>query len=254
MRTRPFPPLSSLGWPAWLGTLAAVAALCAIAAWWMLQLLAPAAPIAPAASAGGTQALPELRLAAHLFGTAAGPQGAVAAAPSNISVLGVVSAESRGSAILSVDGQPPKAFAVGEAVTPSQTLLSVNGDTVLIGENGRQVELAAPQRPSLSLLSNGPERPDGLHPGFAPPSGSAPRIARPLGSSGGGSLPAISAPRPGFTPPGRPGPIPGIVPVIPPAPAVNAPVSSVPQAAGGVPNTPRGIALPGIRGAGGADR
>jgi general secretion pathway protein C len=254
MRIRPFPPLSSLGWPAWLGTLAGVAALCAIAAWWMLQVLAPAAPIAPASSAGSTQALPELRLAAHLFGTAAGPQGAVAAAPSNISVLGVLSAESRGSAILSVDGQPPKAYAVGEAVTPSQTLLAVNGDTVLIGENGRQVELAAPERASLSLLSNGPERPEGLHPGFTPPPGSAPRIARPLGASGGGPAPVLAAPRPGFAPPPRPGPIPGIVPVIPPAPAVDTPASAVPEAAGSLPTAPQGIAMPGTPGAGGADR
>ena len=254
MRTRPFPPLSSLGWPAWLGTLAGVAALCAIAAWWMLQLLAPAAPIAPAAAAGSTQALPELRLAAHLFGTAAGPQGGVAAAPSNIAVVGVLSAESRGSAILSVDGQPPKAFAVGEAVTPTQTLISVSGDTVLIGENGRQVELAAPERSSLSLLSGGPARPDRLHPGFTPPPGSAPRIARPLGASGGGPGPVIPAPRPAFTPPARPGPIPGIVPVIPQAPAFDAPASAVPEAAGSLPTAPQGIAMPGIPGAGGADR
>ncbi len=169
-------------------------------------------------------------------------------------MLGVLSAESRGSAILSVDGQPPRAFAVGEAVTPTQTLLAVNGHTVLIGENGRQVELAAPERSSLSLLSNGPARPGGLHPGFTPPSGSAPRIARPLGASGGGSVPAITAPRPGYTPPARPGAIPGIVPVIPPAQGFDAPAASAPEAAASVPGTPQGIALPGIPGAGGADR
>lgn len=249
MRTLPFPPLFSLAWPAWLGTLAGVAALSAITAWWLLQLMAPAAPIAPSASAPGPRALPELRLAAHLFGTAAGPQGAVVAAPSNITVLGVLSAESRGSAILSVDGQPAKAYAVGEAVTPTQTLVAVNGDTVLIGENGREIELAAPERASsslLSLLRDGPARLEGLHPGFTPPPGGAPRIARPLGASAGGAMPALPAPRPAIPMPSRPGPIPGIVPVIPPAPAPDgAPPSFVPEAAGSVPAATPGIPAPG---------
>lgn len=200
MQSRPFPPLSMIGLPAWLGTLAAFAALCAILAWWAVQLLAPRAPIAPAASTGETQALPSLRQATQLFGSAAGAHAQAMRSSVEVSVLGVLAAGMRGSAILSVDGQPPAAYAVGERIAPGQTLVEVRGSLIVIEQDGRRVELAAPARPVLSLLDNGPRHAGTPHPGFAgAPDG--PRIARPLGGSGdAGIAPRQRAAIPGALP------------------------------------------------------
>lgn len=192
MRASPFPPLSSVGLPAWLGTLASAAALSATAAWWGLQLLSPAAPIAPAATVGGLQAPPELRMASQAFGTPAGPQGPVQATDASITVHGVLASDHRPSAILSVDGQPPRAYALDEPITPTQRLLAVGADTVLIGSPERSIELAAPVRPSLAMLSAGPERGPGLPAGFDD-AGTEPRVARPLGASSGVARPAAPA-------------------------------------------------------------
>ena len=92
----------------------------------------------------------------------------------------------RGSAILAIDGQPPRAFAVGERIGPIQSLFAVRADGVVIEENGRQILLPAPPRPTVSLLTDGPARAGGLDPGFASPADAgAARIARPLGAGTG---------------------------------------------------------------------
>ena len=233
MRIRLFPTLSSLGWPAWLATLAGVAVLCAIVTWWALQLLAPRPPIAPSVVSLDGQALPELRLAAQLFGTPAGAQAHAPTSASNVTVVGVLSAGVRGSAILSVDGQPARAYAVGERIGPMQVLFAVRGDTVVLDESGRKLQLQAPQRPALSLLNDGPGRTPGLDPGFTQGQQGAPRIAMPLGAgSGSGPRPAppVSlAPAPTM-PAGLPG-APGIFPSLPPTPLAPLPGQGVPPAA-----------------------
>lgn len=261
MRIRLFPPLTSLGWPAWLATLAAFAVLCAIVAWWALLMLAPRPPIAPSVVSLDGQALPELRLAAQLFGSPAGARGPAIASTSNVTVVGVLSAGVRGSAILAVDGQPPRAYAVGERIGPTQVLSAVRGDTVVLDENGRRLELQAPQRPALSLLNDGPGRTPGLDPGFAPGQPGAPRIAMPLGAGAGGSgpRPALPVPLAPIAPPtaaptptmpaGLPG-APGIVPTLPPTPLAPLPGQGIlapAQPAGGiVPVVPEAAAsLPG---------
>lgn len=263
MRIRPFPSLSSIGWPAWLGTLASFAVLCAIAAWWAMQLLSPRPPVAPASSAQDQQALPELKLASQLFGTPPGAQGPAAATSSNVSVIGIVAAGMRGSAILAIDGQPPRAFAVGERIGPIQSLFAVRADGVVIEENGRQILLPAPPRPTVSLLTDGPARAGGLDPGFASPADAgAARIARPLGAGmgagpGAAPVPRAAAPGQGIVPvaPSVPIQAPAIVPIAPsatiPPPAIipsatspaadDASASPVPAAAASIP-APDGIA------------
>lgn len=235
MQTRPFPPLSSIGWPAWLGTLAAFAVLCALVAWWAVQLLAPRAPVAPAAAAGETQALPELRLAAQVFGAAPGAQGPAVVTASNVSVAGVLSAGARGSAILSVDGQPPRAYAVGERIGPGQTLFEVRGDVIVLDENGRRLELPAPARPALSLLTDGPRRDGALDPGFASPSGAdTPRIARPLGAGNAAGAGATPLPM-------RPAGAAGALPIVPPAPPpAGLPIVPPPTSSASLPSLPIG--------------
>lgn len=226
MRIRPLPPLSALGLPAWLGTLAAFALLCGVTAWWAVQLLAPRAPVAPATGMSAPAALPELKLAAQLFGAAPLAQDAGAAGPSNIEVIGVLAAGVRGSAILAVDGQPPRAYAVGERISPVQTLAAVRADAVVVNDDQSSREIAAPARPSLSVLTDGPGRGADAQAAFGGPADSGPRIAAPLGGgSGDGPLP----PRPV---------------VARPAPAV--PTPAVPPSIGPGSLRPGGVAIPGI--------
>ena len=130
--------------------------LCAIAGYWAIQLLAPRSPIAPVEVQADPRANLDLRSAGQLFGIAKGTASVeTTAAVSNIQVVGLASAAARSSAILSVDGKPARAFAVGDDVTGGVKLVAVNADTVIIDRNGARVELPAPQRPSVAVLTSG---------------------------------------------------------------------------------------------------
>jgi general secretion pathway protein C len=157
MRNRTLSLVRSLTWPVWLATALAFAAVCAVIAYWALQILAPRAPIAPSGIASDQRSLPQLQAASQLFGatvaaTAAAPQ------PSNIQVVGIVAAGRLGSAILTVDGKPPKSFSVGTKVSPTQSLGAVRADAVVIDSAGQRVELPAPTRASLDVLTSGKAR------------------------------------------------------------------------------------------------
>ena len=147
----------SVSWPAWLATVLAFAALCAAIAYWAMVLLAPQAPIAPGGLVQDTRALPELHAASQLFGVTR-EQAAAAAPPSTIQVLGVVAAGWKGSAILAVDGKPPKMYAVGSRLTPTQSLVEVRSDAVVIDTNGLVQELPTPAKASLAVLTEGKAR------------------------------------------------------------------------------------------------
>ncbi len=137
--------------------LAMFALLCAAIAYWTLQLLAPAVPIAPAGSLADQRDTPDLAAAARLFGLPAGSGGAPSAvAQSAIQVLGVAASDLRGSAVLVVDGKPPRAFMVGDAVGADTRLVAVHSGAVTIERNGARIELPAPQRPSVATLWAGP--------------------------------------------------------------------------------------------------
>lgn len=157
-------------WTPLAASLAMFALLCATIAYWALQWLAPAESIAPAGSIADQRDFADLAAAAPLFGL---PIDGRAAAPdvalSNIRVLGVAASAVRGSAVLSVDGKPPKAFMVGEAVTGDATLIEVRSDAAVIERNGTRFELVAPQRPSVAILSGGPVGPDAATAATTPP-------------------------------------------------------------------------------------
>ena len=144
-------------WASPAASLAMFALLCATIAYWVLQLVAPPVPIAPTGSLVDHRGAPDLSTAAKLFGQPVGGTVAAAAAtPGNIQVLGVAASETRGSAVLVVDGKPAKAFMVGDPVGENATLAEVRADAVVIDQNGARVELAAPRRPSVALLTAGP--------------------------------------------------------------------------------------------------
>lgn len=198
MRTRSVSPLSTLGRSSWTATVAAFALLCATTTFWCLQWLAPRSPTAPVA-ATGSGGPADLRLASALFGTAStGP--AVAAEASNLKVLGVLSAGTRGSAIISVDGKPGKAFTVGEPLSAAQSLVEVRRESIVISTGGRRGELPAPPRQSLSILTSGPDRNGAASPSAAP--AQAPAFGAAAGTPGAPA--AVSAPpQPIMTNPGE---------------------------------------------------
>lgn len=174
MRSRPLSAIRLLGWPSWLATLALVALLCAIVTYWALVLIAPRSPIAPAGAASERGALPELQLASQLFG--ATPGMITAAVASNIQVIGIVAAGRLGSAILAVDGKPPKAYAVGEELSASQRLSEVRSNAVVVIGVGAPIELPVPEGHSVAVLTSGADQPRRGTPG-ALPSPAAPTLS-----------------------------------------------------------------------------
>lgn len=228
--------------PVRIATVALAAALASIAAYWALQLLAPRPAIAPVASAetaGPIDPAP----AARLFGGAA-PARAAAPAPSNLQVLGVIASRGqRAAAILSVDGQPGRAFGVGSALPDQSRVAEVYADRVVLERDGARIDLPAPARGSTAVLTSGPRRgaagdaSGSAAPGTpAFPQTAAPAPPPPLSDgqpteiyNPPGSLPQIQAP-----PPSIPGETPG-------GPVSAAPAGSVPGIAAAPGSLPVGF-------------
>jgi general secretion pathway protein C len=215
------------------------AALCAIVAGWALQLLAPRAPIAPAGAVAQAQPPSDLSATGQLFGGLPRAADAVAEAPSNIQVAGVIAAGPRGVALLSIDGRPAKPFAVGEPVADGMKVRSVSGDEVELERAGQPMRLAAPARASLAVLTSGPQRPTGgAASGAAPPPPGLPPLPPRTLPPAGAAAPvqeSVPAQAGNFAP--SPPPIPANVqPSVAPAAPAAAPAAGVPPLPG-VPPT-----------------
>lgn len=211
--------VASRRWTSPAASLALFALLCATLAYWGLQLLAPPVPIAPSASLVDHRDAPDLATAAKLFGQPVG--GRASAAPAslaNIQVLGVAASAVRGSAVLVVDGKPARAYMVGDAVTENARLVEVRPDVAVIEQNGARVELVAPQRPSVAILSGGPVRSDSEAIARTPP---VPTLAPP--AAGAPAAPSMPPPDAG--------------------PRANAPIGTPPDATTAEP-APPGAATP----------
>ncbi len=182
-------------WAPAAASLAMFALLCATIAYWALQLLAPAVPIAPAGSLAGAGDAADPVSAGRLFGLPSGSGSAQApVAPSSIQVLGVAASELRGSAVLSVDGKPARAFMVGDAVSAAAKLVEVRPGAVVIERNGARVELPAPQRPSVATLWAGPARSGEAPTATAPPARVVPPPPTPPAAAAACAAPSPPAP------------------------------------------------------------
>jgi general secretion pathway protein C len=186
------------------------AVLCATVAYWAMQLLAPRAPIAPAEVVADPRATPDFRQTGSLFGVQRQPeQLAASASVSNIQVLGLGASSLRPSAVLAVDGKPARPYGLGDTVTTGVKLVADKLDSVVIDRNGVVVELPAPARPSLSVLTAatgqsrrneaGSEGGAALAPlpphgaAAAPPASPAPAGAPPAGPQASGLAPQSAA-------------------------------------------------------------
>lgn len=176
-----------------------VLVLVAILAYWAMQLAAPRPAVAPSGTLGDAATSRNLSSAARAFGT---PQAAqpVQAAPTNIQVFGVAESGENGVVILAVDGKPAQAVAVGTQVNRSTRLLSALDGKVVLEHNGRRIEVNAPERPSLAILTSG--------------------VGKPRDSSQATTAPVPTRPG-GFNLPPRG--VPPQQPPVPPAPAVTPP-------------------------------
>lgn len=152
----------------WAPSIAAVAAfgvLGATCAYWALQSFAPPIAIAPTGSLVDTRNTHDLAGAQALFGSSSSQVVSTAPADLDIRVLGVAASPSRGSVVLVVDSGPARAFLVGDEIDTGLRLVEVRSDAAVLERNGTRIELPAPQRPSVALLSSGPA--DAAHPASA---------------------------------------------------------------------------------------
>jgi general secretion pathway protein C len=130
-----------------LFTLLAVIALSASIAYWVMELYKPAQrPLA--AMPQDTMAEPASDLAATLFGGQV-----MAAVASNYQLTGVIASGANGVAILTADGQPPKAIQVGKEFASGVVLKEVQPRYVMLSEGGvlKRIELAADDKAGASM-------------------------------------------------------------------------------------------------------
>ena len=170
-----------------------VVALCALVGWWVTRLM-PGASIAipPSAvvdGAGGETRVDAVLASARLFGSR--KPGVLS---DNVRALGVVAdASGRGSVIVSVDGQAPKVYRVGDTLD-GRTVSAIRPDEIELEAGGaRQVFRLPPARataPGLTIVGSAepvvPMMPDERNqspmqsppdPSYAPPQGTPPPAA-----------------------------------------------------------------------------
>ena len=168
-------------WPLRLITTGVWGLAVASVAYWGLKLGgAPAAPMVAVVSSAMTAPVDSLKVA-RLLGATDAPVAAapVVAVSSRFTLVGVVAgASGRGTALIGVDGKPPKPFPVGTEVDPGLVLQSVRPRVAVMGSStgAAAVTLEMPKPgavsgPSISI--SGP----GMAPAparFIPPAAASP--------------------------------------------------------------------------------
>lgn len=176
------------------------AGVVAIGAYWSVRIFTPAPTTAPPPLPPPPLRDPDPASAARMFGKVAVAQVAVA---TNVQALGAFSAGNDSSAVLTVDGKPPRVFLIGQEVSPGLRLASISNEVVVLeGPSGGRQEVRLPPPPAVAM-SGGP-----------PPSNFS-REGNTLTAPSAAGAPAM-APRPTMpAPPPQPA-MPGAVPGTPP--------------------------------------
>jgi len=121
--------------------LVGAAAASALLAFWALRLLTPPPPVLPVAVQAVAARDPDPRLAARLMGDV--NAGAVVSVL-NVQLSGVYAAGADSSAILSIDGKPPRAVLLGQEVVPGTRLVEVRPDGITLEHDGARSQYAVP--------------------------------------------------------------------------------------------------------------
>jgi general secretion pathway protein C len=182
--------------------------VCAVAAYWVIRIVTPQPSVAPPPVTAAPIRDPDPVLAARMFGLVASAQRAVA---TNVQIAGVFAAGPSSSAVLVVDGKPPRAYVLGQEIAPGTRLAEVRRDGVTLETSGGRQEVALPPLPAATFAA-------------APPAQAYTRtgnvLSAPEAITGDAPLPQTAA-RP-FQPPPEPTPPPppqqdaGIAPPPPP--------------------------------------
>jgi len=123
------PAVTSLVWLLAVGSLV----------FWGLRLAAPAPGPAYAPVGAEAAAAADPAVVARALGAMPATVAQAAPAPGRFSLLGVVAGSSRGgTALIAVDGQPPRPFRVGSTVAPGYVLQSVAPRRAFLGDAGSQ--------------------------------------------------------------------------------------------------------------------
>jgi general secretion pathway protein C len=143
--------VNRLAWPGLLAALVWAAAAAGVV-YWVLLLTAPKAlPVMGLSSLPGVQSQSTPAVAKALGDAGAAPQ-APAPNSTQYKLLGVIaSGTGQGSALIAVDGQPPKAFRVGQDVTEGLKLLSVTPKQARLQSVGQPLVLELDQPASGNL-------------------------------------------------------------------------------------------------------
>lgn len=123
----------------------------AIGAYWAVRIFTPQPIAAPPPLSAPPPREPDPIAAARMFGLIQ----VAAAVVSNIQVAGIFAAGKDSSAILAVDGKPPRAFVLGQEVVPGTTLVAVKAEGVTLerSSGGERQEIQAPSRQTAMPLS-----------------------------------------------------------------------------------------------------
>lgn len=203
-----------------------LAGVLVIAAYWSIRIFTPAPTAAPPPLPPPPLRDPDPIAAARMFGKV----DVVQAVASNVQALGVFAAGKDSSAVLVVDGKPPRVFLIGQEVAPGMKLVSVTSEIAVLETSGGRQEVRLPARP-IAQLGGLPAEPNFFRDGntlTAPSSEGAPNIPR---------ASAMPPPRPALPqpPPAPPSPPPQFPTQQVPQPQVPQPLVPQQPATGGVP-------------------
>jgi hypothetical protein len=174
------------------------AGVVAIGAYWGVRIFTPAPSTAPPPLPPPPLRDPDAALAARMFGKVAVNPVAVA---TNIQGVGAFAAGKDSSAVLAVDGKPPRVYLIGQEVVPGTRVVTVTQEVVVLESPAGRQEVRLPPPPAVAMSG-------------APPPQNFSREGNTLTAPSVSGAPAI-APRPPPPPPPPPA-APGTVPGAPP--------------------------------------
>lgn len=122
-------------------------AVVAIAVFWSVRVFTPAPTSAPPPLPPPPLRDPDPSAAARMFGKVE-IQATVA---TNVQAIGAFIAGPDSSAVLVVDGRPPRVFLIGQEAAPGMKLVEVTAETVVMETPGGRQEVRLPPRPLASF-------------------------------------------------------------------------------------------------------
>lgn len=125
---------------------------------WSLHWQLPSSPVLAAISSSADDQPVDSNAVAKALGATSASTGVAPIAPqateaSRFVLQGVVGNASAGSALIAIDGKPPKPVKMGDTVTEGWTLRVVEGRSAILSRNGADLELTLPALPQPATLS-----------------------------------------------------------------------------------------------------